>query len=129
MEEIKDVRLVLKYLWEYLPPGGLEFFFPRLIKSPCRNLVLKKASIGLWLIHAMGGFLPDSKEIVIDLDADWERYAKALKEVRGLKISSREEGFLWLCLHELGHSILGSSEEKANEYATEQFTQFKRSQS
>jgi len=124
MEETRDALQVLAQLEEILPPGKAGFVLALLLKTNVRNVILKKDSLDLFLRSAAGGFDPASREVLIDLDALTDDYAKALGRVLGMKLS-KEEACLFLCLHEIGHSVHGRSESKADEFAISQFLKFR----
>ena len=115
IEEIKDIIEVLRVLERFLPEGGTEFVFNLLLKSNIKNVVLKSNALGLFLKSAIAGFIPEDKTITIDMDA--------VKKIK------KPEGVLFLLCHEIAHSLpqIGGSEERANQWAYEQFIKFKRS--
>lgn len=92
-----------------------------------RKAGVRRISSSSWL-HTLrrlfGFFDPEGKEILIDLTKGERLKELYQKKYPELDLKA-EEAYLILFLHEVGHSLNGQDESKADEYAKKRFIEWR----
>ena len=91
---------------------------------------VKRISTSSWLyaIRRLFGFFdPENKEILIDLTRENKLLILYRKRYPELNLVGPDV-FIFLLLHEIGHSLYGEGELRAEEYAKKKFTEWRSEQ-
>jgi hypothetical protein len=116
----------LEILKGILPQNSLTFAVKILMESNVR-LICFKQDQDAWAMSLLG--VPgatdiEGKQIDLNLDLDADHLKRVIFRRHGIRVEA-EEIPLWILLHEISHVIYGESQKKAEEFAKENFLEWR----